>query len=141
MKCAMELINMRNTAIKAHENGRENFYNTVVKNSIALCEEMGAELEEQAKKREYIYYSIKLAPCTDPYRNEMFCKLKKDGIKYANGKASLCPDTSKYYSLDSIVDYLKSHCLDVTVFKDLYKEYGFGYKSCMTITVKLPKMN
>ena len=48
MKCAMELINIRNAAIKAHEDGRENFYNTLAKNSIDLCEEIGAELEEQA---------------------------------------------------------------------------------------------
>ena len=137
----MELINIRNAAIKAHEDGKENFYNTVVKNSIALCEEIGAELEEQAKKREYIYYSIRLASRRDPYNNEMFCKLKKDGITYSDGTASLCPDTSKYYSLDSIVNYLESHCLDVVVSKDFYKEYGSGYQSCKAITVRLPKIN
>lgn len=141
MKCAMELINMKKAAIKAHEDGKENFYNTVVKNSIALCEEIGAKLEEQAKKREYIYYSIRLAPHRDPYNNEMFCKLKKDGIKYSDGTASLCLDTTKYYSLDSIVSYLESHCLDVVVSKDFYKEYGSGYKSCKAITVRLPKIN
>jgi hypothetical protein len=141
MKCALELINMRNAAVKAHEDGKENFYNIVVKNSIELCEEIGVKLEDQAKKREYISYSISLAPHRDPYNNEMFCKLKKDGITYSDGTASLCPDTSKYYSLDSIVDYLKSHCLDVVVFKNLYKEYGFGYQSCMTVSVKLPEIN
>lgn len=141
MKCAMELINIRNAAIKAHEDGRENFYNTLAKNSIALCEEIGAELEEQAKKREYVMYSVYLAPCTDPYNNEMFCKLKEDGITYSNGKASLCLDTSKYYSLDSIVSYLKTHCLDVVVSKSFYQRYGFGYKPCKVITVRLPKIN
>ena len=141
MKCALELINMKNAAIKNHEDGKENFYNTVVKNSIELCEEIGVKLEEQAKNREYIYYHIRLAPCTDPYNNEMFCKLKKDGITYSDGTNSLCLDTSKYYSLDSIVNYLKSHCLDVIVSKDFYKEYGCGHRPCKAITIRLPKIN
>ena len=142
MKCALELkilkkeaiINWLNEEAKKDEQAR-NKYKIACEDTIAFCEnQIDNALTQKALNRHKIKSSWKIEMSKDRVDNQLFQLIERDGRKYANGKDSYCA-YGKYYSWETLVNYLKANCLEIRLEDDSYDWYGFGTRKCFTMEI------
>lgn len=144
MKCALELMAINAMAKEEYRLEEERkdaearrAYETRKERTINFCEEyIAKELENQAKHHyvDEISTRFKAVYAEDRLGNKGFQLVKEDGDKYANGDKSYHP-TGDLYDFDTMVEYLKAHCINVDTYDDTYMRYGWGRHKCIKIKI------
>lgn len=140
MKCARELVEMRQKAKEEWERKRDKAFAVLLKSSIEFCETViSPALEKEALelKKDKIETSIKLATGIDSYDNEVLRPLYQEEETYADGSLSYNYDNKIAYSKVFIEKYLEEHCLSVNWIKTSYKCYGLGTRNAVYLTVEV----
>jgi len=143
MLCAVELIGLKAVAIaeyEAEEKRKEEealkAYKVAEQNAINLCENVISErLADCAKSRSSLETYLEGYVTTDRLDNEIFYRLKKDGMTYADGTISYTVNYDTGYSLKKLRDYLNDHCIEMEVKESSYMHWGCG--SCRGDCIKV----
>ena len=141
MKCAMEL--MTTAAVRAEELAREKAERAKreeeervkcakreaeanIKETLILCEKIGAEFEKQANAGEkYLIYTVK---CDKYYRP------LAEGTKYADGSQSYFT-FGKALNLKIMANWFANYCFEIKLYKSSYREYGCGYRDGYEVVI------
>lgn len=146
MKCAIEMIMIKNEAEKNYEleqlrldeECRKAHLETIIK-TIAYCEEViGPSLEKKAMNREIPCFT--LAGCIRKNRvgDKLFSPLTGGSRIYANGDFSYDIKYSETYDVETLKNYLEQYCYKVSFSDYYFKTYGIG-RRCgdrLEVTVK-----
>ena len=138
MKCARELIEMKQEAINTWETAKQENIMALGTAAIEFCEKIGKELEEKAQARQPLEYFVKLDTTTNKYGHEVARTLVKDSYGYADGTASYHATSDGEFSFEVMQDYFKMHCIETKVSDSCYARYGWGSLSCKLLRVYVP---
>lgn len=144
MKCAAEMVMIRNNANHQHEMDEiakaMEFFKMACANSIELCEgRISQLLEEEANSYGNDKVSIELVVdfYEDKYQHLMFRGVKRQIHCYVNGDDSWEIECNKSYEYNTLKKYLEDHCYTVKMYKNSFKtkRYGFGEWHYDTIAI------
>lgn len=148
MKCALELLTIREVAIenwKREEKIKDMEamakQEEIVSKTIEFCDTViNDKLVSLAEaRRNYIGYTLgKIKIFEDRLGNTHFHFLEKGFTRYADGRYSEIEgfETYDFYTLK---DYLFNHCIEVKEEDSVYYVYGSGGHACKRITIEVPK--
>ena len=148
MKCAIELMAIRAKAEEDYKIEEERkdlialkeFVETT-KRTINLCEnKINDALVFRAEHRYSILKVDYIIDCSyDRLNNKLFRFVTTDSRRYKDGGYSYSP-CGEYYAFDTLVSYLKSHCLEVSTERIIKRKYGHGECYYTSLIIKVPKI-
>jgi len=107
MKCAAELIMMKNKAVEAHNAIVNAKYEEMVANAINLCETtINDALTKKAEDRELLKVAYWVGTYTDELGHEFF--------RFGAHRTHLI-SSQPAYAMEPFIDYLHKFCLEVNI--------------------------